>query len=83
VDQLGTEPEGPELPGPDESWTYDVLVHRWPFATKVELIDGLPIWSTDGGPWDDRDVRAAERTFPGWRAELGDRGHSLTLRRGR
>lgn len=71
---------GPDLPSPEEPWTLDVYRRRWPFATKVELLNGIPYWTTDGGPWDERDVQAADRTFPGWRAVLEDDGHTLTLR---
>lgn len=69
-----------DFPEPGDPWTHDVYASRWPFATKVELIDGAPYWHTDYGPWDERDLEAAERTFPGWRAVLLDDGLVLTLR---
>ncbi len=70
---------GPQVPEPGDPWTYDVYMSRWPFATKVELMDGAPYWQTDHGPWDEQDVQAAERAFPGWRAVLLHDGHVLTL----
>ena len=71
---------GPDFPAPGDPWTRDVYTSRWPFATKVELIDGAPYWQSDYGPWDERDLEAAERTFPGWRAVLLDDGYVMTLR---
>jgi hypothetical protein len=51
---------------------------RWPAsAEKVECFSGAMHWQ--GGPWDDRDVQTAQRTYPGWRAELGFEGHALAV----
>lgn len=51
---------------------------RWPYdAEKVEMTSGCPVWS--GGPYDARDVEAAERAFPEHRAVVGEDGYGLTL----
>jgi hypothetical protein len=51
---------------------------RWPAsAEKVEMFFGAIHWQ--GGPWDERDVAIARRTYPaGWRIELGYEGSVIS-----
>ena len=51
-------------PAPGESWGSHWVAMRWPFAEKVELIDGSGWWQ--GGPYAEADLRNIERAFPGW-----------------
>src|SRR6478609_6082148 len=52
---------------------------RWPVgARKCEMVRGRAVWE---GPWDERDVEIARRTFPGRRVYLtqGDRALVVTV----
>jgi hypothetical protein len=63
---------GPDLPSPDQGWTIDAYIHRWPTGTeKVELFDGIPIFV---GQFDERDVETARRCFPGRQVLLNEDG---------
>ncbi|TDD70335.1 Uma2 family endonuclease [Actinomadura rubrisoli] len=54
---------GSDLPHHEDLFDLDVFGHRWPTgAEKVELWDGCPVFY---GRWDERDVRIAERAYPG------------------
>ena len=61
-----TKPVVPDggYPTPGESWGGHWAAMRWPFAEKVELIDGSGWWQ--GGPYGEADFRNIERAFPGW-----------------
>lgn len=58
------EPQNGTYPTPGESWEGHWMAMRWPFAEKVELIDGSGWWQ--GGPYGEADLRNIERAFPGW-----------------
>ncbi|MDX2728029.1 hypothetical protein [Streptomyces sp. PA03-2a] len=59
---------GPDLPTPQQPMTVEAFLHRWPTSTfKTELINGVLVFS---GVFDERDVIAVERTYPGRRALL-------------
>lgn len=63
---------GPDLPAPQQPMTVEALLHRWPTSTfKAELVNGVLIFS---GEFDERDVIAVERTYPGRRAVLNADG---------
>ncbi|RFU42496.1 Uma2 family endonuclease [Actinomadura logoneensis] len=54
---------GPDLPDVEDPILADAFGYRWPTgAEKVELWDGCPVFY---GEWDDRDVEAARRAYPG------------------
>lgn len=75
------ERHGPDLPGPNDPWGgaewWEWWSSRWPTsATPAEAHDGVPVWL--GGPWDDRDLEAAERLLPGPCGGAGaDRAHPV------
>ncbi|MDO5629698.1 MAG: hypothetical protein Q4G43_15390 [Mobilicoccus sp.] len=61
------------LPSPDMRFGPDHYEQRWPLgAHSCELCNGVAIWQ---GPWDDRDVAVAERTFPGRYVTLDAEGN--------
>lgn len=53
--------------------TVEACLHRWPSCVfKTELIHGVLLFS---GMFDDRDVLAVERTYPGRRVLLNADGN--------
>lgn len=64
---------GPDLPPPDEPIGVEAFRSRWPTgAEKSELSHGVLQFT---GPFDERDVEIAQRTYPGRQVLLNeDRG---------
>ncbi|MFC1428592.1 hypothetical protein ACEZCY_36060 [Streptacidiphilus sp. N1-12] len=63
---------GPDLPAAHAPFTVDALLARWPSAVeKTELISGVLLFT---GNFDERDIVAAERTYPGRRVLLNADG---------
>lgn len=70
---------GPSIPRPGEEGWADLewFLARWPTSAERAEFNAGPRWR--GGPWDDRDLIAAERLFPGRIAVLGPGGYGLWL----
>lgn len=63
---------GPSLPPPDQRMTVEACLHRWPSGIhRTELIHGVLVFSEN---FDERDVAAAQRTYPGRRVLLNEDG---------
>ncbi|THA80262.1 hypothetical protein [Streptomyces sp. A0592] len=63
---------GPDLPPPAAPMTAEALLARWPTAApKAELVHGVLVFA---GDFDERDVEAARRTYPGRRPVLNADG---------
>lgn len=57
-----------DLPAPDELFTPEAWLQRWPTATeKAELYFGVLVYA---GQFDQRDVETAQRAYPGRRVLL-------------
>lgn len=68
---------GPDIPilgqggWADPEW----FLRRWPTSAERSEFNAGPYWT--GGPWDERDLRAAARLYPGRVPVLGPGGYGL------